>query len=223
MFGRNEKISSIKFTVVQYMVLVVFLLLAFGLWRLQIANNDEYSVRAEQNRVRRVPILAPRGKIYDREGRIVVDNYPSFSVLLLRDQMRDLKADAAGIAVGLHISADEIRDKIRKYQLAHEPSFRPIIIKEDITPDERAFVESHRDEFPELETMMAYRRLYPRNGFMSHMIGYVGEVSEEMLNTSKFELYEPGDIVGQSGVEQFYNDLLMARCAKSGGTCDRGL
>jgi len=211
MFGRNEKISSIKFTVVQYMVLVVFLLLAFGLWRLQIANNDEYSVRAEQNRVRRVPILAPRGKIYDREGRIVVDNYPSFSVLLLRDQMRDLKADAAGIAVGLHISADEIRDKIRKYQLAHEPSFRPIIIKEDITPDERAFVESHRDEFPELETMMAYRRLYPRNGFMSHMIGYVGEVSEEMLNTSKFELYEPGDIVGQSGVEQFYNDLLMGK------------
>ncbi len=211
MFGRNEKISSIKFTVVQYLVLVVFLLLAFGLWRLQIANNDEYSVRAEQNRVRRVPILAPRGKIYDREGRLVVDNYPSFSVLLLRDQMRDLKADAAGIAVGLHISADEIRDKIRKYQLAHEPSFRPIIIKEDITPDERAFVESHRDEFPELETMMAYRRLYPRNGFMSHMIGYVGEVSEEMLNSSKFELYEPGDIVGQSGVEQFYNDLLMGK------------
>ncbi len=211
MFGRNEKISSIKFTVVQYMVLVVFLLLSFGLWRLQIANNDEYSVRAEQNRVRRVPILAPRGKIYDREGRLVVDNYPSFSALLLRDQMRDLNADAAGVAVGLHISADEIRDKIRKYQLAHEPTFRPIIIKEDITPDERAFIESHRDEFPELETMMAYRRLYPRNGFMSHLIGYVGEVSEDMLNSAKFELYEPGDIVGQSGVEQFYNDILMGK------------
>src|SRR5258708_29027533 len=125
--------------------------------------------------------------------------------------MRDLNADAAGVAVGLHISADEIRDKIRKYQLAHEPTFRPIIIKEDITPDERAFIESHRDEFPELETMMAYRRLYPRNGFMSHLIGYVGEVSEDMLNSAKFELYEPGDIVGQSGVEQFYNDILMGK------------
>jgi penicillin-binding protein 2 len=211
MFGRNEKIQSFKFTVVQYVVLIVFLLLAFGLWRLQISNNDEYSVRAEQNRIRSVPILAPRGKIYDRDGQLIVDNYPSFSALLMRDQGRDLNADAAGISAGLHIPATEIRDKVRKYQLAHEPNFRPIIIKEDITPDERAFIESHRDEFPELETIMAYRRLYPRNGFMAHVIGYVGEVSEEMLNSPKFELYEPGDIVGQSGLEEHYNDLLTGK------------
>src|SRR5258708_37532635 len=142
---------------------------------------------------------------------MAVDTYPPFPARLLRDQRRDLNADAAGVAVGLHISADEIRDKIRKYQLAHEPTFRPIIIKEDITPDERAFIESHRDEFPELETMMAYQRLYPRKGFMSHLIGYVGEVSEDMLNSAKFELYEPGDIVGQSGVEQFCIDILMGK------------
>jgi penicillin-binding protein 2 len=208
---RTEKISHLKFSVIQWFVLAIFLLLAFGLWSLQIRKSDEYESRAEQNRVRRVPILAPRGKILDREGRIIVDNYPSFSALLLRDQPRDLMADAGKISEGLHIPADEIRDKVRRYQLAHRLAYEPIIIKNDITPDERAFIESHKDEFPELETIMVHRRLYPKNGFMSHLIGYVGEVSEDMLNSPKFDLYERGDIVGQSGVEQYYNEILMGK------------
>ncbi|HET9165239.1 MAG TPA: penicillin-binding protein 2, partial [Candidatus Angelobacter sp.] len=115
------------------------------------------------------------------------------------------------IAEGLHLPVEDVLDKIRRYQLARKPAFEPIIIKDDITPDERAFIESHRDEFPELETLMIHRRLYPRDGFMAHLIGYVGEVSEDMLNSPKFELYERGDIVGQSGVELQYNDLLMGK------------
>jgi penicillin-binding protein 2 len=211
MLDRNEKLPQTKFSVVQYATLVVFLVLSYGLWTLQIRKSDEYEVRAQQNRVRSVPILAPRGKILDREGRIIVDNYPSFSALLLRDQVRDLNADAAKIADGLHIPAEEIRSKIRKDQLAHIPAFQPIIIKEDITPDERAFIESHKDEFPELETIMVHRRLYPKDGFMAHLIGYVGEVSEDMLSSPKYDVYERGDIVGQSGIEAYYNDLLMGK------------
>ncbi len=211
MTGRDEKIPSSKFSVIQYVILAVFLVLAYGLWSLQIRKSDEYAVRSEQNRIRQVPILAPRGKLYDREGRLIVDNYPSFSALLLRDQMRDLNADAQKIADGLHLPVEDVLDKIRRYQLAHRPAFEPIIIKDDITPDERAFIEAHRDEFPELETLMVHRRLYPKDGFMAHLIGYVGEVSEDMLNSPKFELYERGDIVGQSGVELQYNDLLMGK------------
>lgn len=209
--GREEKIPQAKLTFVQYVILSIFLVLAYGLWSLQVRKNDEYLTRAEQNRIRQVPILAPRGKLLDREGQIIVDNYPSFSALLLRDQMRDLNADAQKIADGLHIPAEDILDKIRRYQLARKPAFEPIIIKDDITPDERAFIEAHRDEFPELETLMVHRRLYPKNGFMAHLIGYVGEVSEDMLNSPRFELYEKGDIVGQSGVELYYNDVLMGK------------
>src|SRR5438046_8612595 len=106
-------------------------------------QSDYYSLAAERNHTRNVPVLAPRGKILDREGRIIVDNYPSFSALLLRDQPRDLIADAQKISEGLHIPADEIRDKVRRYQLAHRLAYEPIIIKDDITPDERAFIESH--------------------------------------------------------------------------------
>src|SRR5262245_23745032 len=208
MFGREAKIPHAKFTVAQYTILVVFLALAYGLWRLQVGRTDEYQVRADQNRVRRVPILAPRGKILDREGNLIVDNYPSFSAWLLRDQQRDLNADAQKIAEGLNLPVADLLDKIRRAQLARLPSFQPIIIKDDITKDEQAFIQARRDELPELQTVMVHRRLYRKDGFMAHLIGYVGEVSEEMLNTPQFEVYERGDIVGQSGVELQYNDVL---------------
>lgn len=211
MVGRDTKIPQVKFTAVQYVIMVVFLVLAYGLWSLQVRHSDEFLVRAEQNRIKLVPVLAPRGKILDRDGHIIVDNYPSFSALLLRDQMRDLNADAQKIADGLHLPAADVLDKIRKAQASRLPAFQPIIIKDDITPDERAFIEAHRDEFPELETLMMYRRLYPKDGFMAHLIGYVGEVSEEMLNSPQFEVYERGDIVGQSGVELYYNDVLKGQ------------
>jgi penicillin-binding protein 2 len=207
MFGREDKVPALRLTAVQYITLFIFLLLAYGLWRLQVMQSDKYSQLAEQNRIRNVPILAPRGKIFDREGRIIVDNYPSFTALLLRDSSRDLSADADAIAAGLHLTADEVRQRIRRF--ASMPKYQPIFLKEDITPDELAFIESHKNELPELDTIMAYRRLYPKNGFMAHLIGYVGEVTEDMLNQPQFELYSPGDVVGVSGVEKEYNNVLM--------------
>ena len=184
-------------------------MLAYGLWQLQVMQSDYYASAAEKNRIRNVPVLAPRGKILDREGRTIVDNYPSFSALLLRDSSRDLNADADLIAQGLHLDPDEVRTRIRHF--ASMPQYQPIFLKEDITPDELAFIEAHRNELPELDTIMAHRRLYPRNGFMAHLIGYVGEVSEDMLNQPQFELYNPGDVVGVSGVERQYNTLLMGQ------------
>src|SRR6201997_5733997 len=207
MFGRDEKVSPIRLTAVQYIILAVFLILAYGLWRLQVMQSDYYSLAAERNRIRNVPILAPRGKILDREGRIIVDNNPSFSALLLRDSSRDLNADADLIAQGLHLDANEVRTRIRRF--ASMPQYQPIFLKEDITPDELQFIEAHRNELPELDTIDSARRLYPRNGFMAHLIGYVGEVSEDMLNQPRWELNNPGDVVGQSGVELQYNGMLM--------------
>src|SRR5271157_4724869 len=209
MFGREEKVSPFRLTAVQYVLLAIFLFLAFGLWRLQVARSDYYSSLAEQNRIKQVPILAPRGKLLDREGRIIVDNYPSFSVLLLRDQNRNLEVDAEKIAEGLHIPPDELRTRLKR--MAAVPGYQPLFLKDDITPDELAFIESHRADLPELDVITVHRRLYPKNGFMAHVIGYVGQVSEEMLMQPQWELYNPGDIVGMSGVEQYYNDMLMGK------------
>jgi penicillin-binding protein 2 len=209
MFGRDEKVSEGRLTAAQYIILAIFLVLAYGLWKLQVMESGYYASAAEKNRIRNVPVLAPRGKILDREGRIIVDNYPSFSALLLRDSSRDLAADADLIAQGLHLDANEVRARIRHF--ASMPQYQPIFLKEDITPDELQFIDAHRNELPELDTIMAHRRLYPRNGFMAHLIGYVGEVSEDMLNQPQFELYNSGDVVGISGVERQYNTLLMGQ------------
>ena len=206
MLGRDDKVSQGKITAAQYMILAIFLLLAWGLWRLQVLGSQQWELAAERNRIRTVPILAPRGKILDREGRVIVDNYPSFSAQLLRDQVRNLNADVERIAAGLDMNPTEVRDRL--HRAGNQPQ---ILLKDDITPDELAFIESHKNELPELETIVVHRRLYPRNGFLAHLIGYVGEVSGEMLDSPRYEFFQPGDVVGRSGVEQYYNDILMGQ------------
>src|SRR3954471_19508691 len=209
MFARDEKVPQARLTAAQYAILAIFLLLSFGLWRLQVMDSAKYEEKAQQNRIKEVPILAPRGKVLDREGRIIVDNYPSFSALLLREQPQELEPKIPKIASGLNISAEEIRSLLRRY--ASRPKYEPVVIKADITPDELAFIEANKSEIPELETIMVHRRLYPKDGFAAHLIGYVGEVSEDDLNRPQFELYNQGDIVGKSGVEQQYNDILIGQ------------
>ena len=209
MYDRDDKIPSIKLASVQYVILLVIAILVVRLWNLQVRGSERYLSLADQNRIRKVPILAPRGKIYDREGRILVDNYPSVSALLIREQLpKDNAADITRIAAGLHMREDDIRERLRR--MANNQS-APFLLKDDITPDEQAFVEAHRDELPELETIMVHRRLYPKNGFLAHLIGYVGEVSDEDLNSAQYEAYQPGAVVGKSGVEQFYNEILIGK------------
>src|SRR6195952_3561240 len=206
LFERKERLSAAKLHASQYVIAAVLLVLAVGLWRLQVLGATGYRVLAEQNRIRKVPVLAPRGKIFDREGRIIVDNYPSVSCYLVRDQQKNVDADIPMIAEGLHLPAEQIEATLRRFALA--PKYQSIPLKQDITQDEQAFIEAHRNELPELETRDEQRRLYPKDGFAAHLIGYVGEVSENDLNTSKFAAYSPGDVVGKSGVEQAYDGVL---------------
>jgi penicillin-binding protein 2 len=203
---REARLSTIRLTAVQYGILAIMLLLVGGLWRLQVLGSDNYRILAEQNRIRKVPVLAPRGKLFDREGRILVDNYPSVSCFLIREQGHNIDADLSLIAHGLNIDVETIRASLRRYRTA--PSYQPIPLKQDITPDEQAFIEAHRFELPELMTINEERRLYPRDGFASHLIGYVGEISEEDLNNPRYAAYEPGAVVGKAGIEQTYDELL---------------
>ena len=203
---RREKLSATKLHVSQYVVAAVLLVLGCWLWRLQILGADNYRVLAEQNRVRKVPVLAPRGRIFDRYGRILVDNYPSVTCFLVRDQQKQLDTDLPLIAEGLHIPLEQIQATLHHFQYA--PKYQPIPLKQDITPDEQAFIAAHRDDLPELETLDTERRLYPKDGFAAHLIGYVGEVSEADLNDERFAAYQPGDVVGKFGVEETYDSIL---------------
>lgn len=193
----------------QYVVLALMLVFLFRLWELQVLDKEDFRALAEQNRIRKIPILAPRGKLLDREGRLLVDNYPSVSCFLLREQGKKLDSDLPLISRGLHMDLEQLRAILKRYHAA--PEFQPIPLKQDITPDEQAFIEAHRNELPELETVDEQRRLYPRDGFASHLIGYVGEVSEEMLNDPRYAYYAPGDVVGKAGIEQSYDPILRGQ------------
>lgn len=207
--GREEKLSTTKLYATQYIVALVLTVLLAGLWRLQVLGAANYRVLAEANRIRKIPILAPRGRLFDRDGRLLVDNYPSVTCYILRDQMKERSGDLPAIAAGLHMPVEQIEAMLRRFEAA--PRYQSIPLKQDITPDEQAFIAAHRDELPELETRDEQRRLYPRDGFAAHLIGYVGEVSEQMLNDSRYAFYEPGDVVGRSGVEQTYDELLRGK------------
>ena len=204
--GKAEKLPAGKLTAAQYLVTLILVILTTGLWRLQVLGASNFRALAEANRIRKVPILAPRGRLYDREGRLIVDNYPSVSCFLLREQVKYLDADLPLISRGLHIPVEQIQATIKRYQ--GTAKYQPIPLKEDITPDEQAFIAAHRDELPELETLDEERRLYPSDGFAAHLIGYVGEVSEQMLDNPRYAFYSPGDVVGLSGVEETYDALL---------------
>jgi penicillin-binding protein 2 len=207
--NRDEKLSTVKLTAVQYGILFMMLALSAGLWRLQVLGASNFRLLAEQNRIRKEPVMAARGKLFDREGRLLVDNYPSASCYLVREQGRNIDADLPLIAKGLDLDLDQLRTTIQHYRLS--PGYQPIPIKQDISDDERAFIAAHRNELPELETVEEERRLYPRDGFAAHLIGYVGEVSEDDLNNPRFAYYEPGDVVGKAGVEETYDELLRGQ------------
>ncbi len=206
---RGEKLPTLKLAVVQYSILLIMLALSAGLWRLQVLGAENFRQLAEMNRIRKVPVMAGRGKLFDRENRLMVDNYPSVSCFLVREQNRSVDADLPLIARGLNLDLEQLRASLRRYRT--RPIYEPIPIKKDITADEQAFVEAHRNELPELETLDEERRLYPRDGFAAHLIGYVGEVSAEELSQSRFAAYEPGDVVGKAGIEQTYDEVLRGQ------------
>ena len=205
-FLRDDKLPSIRLTISQVVIAAMMLVLTFGLWRLQIVGAQNYHALAQANRIRKVPMLAPRGEIFDRDGRLIVTNYQSVSCYLARDQKDDLKPDLPLIAKGLNMTVDQIEQIIHHYRWT--PSYEPIPLKEDITPNEQQFIAAHSDELPELETIREWRRLYPKNGFLAAAIGYVGQVSDRMLNNPRFAYYQPGDVVGESGVEESYDPIL---------------
>jgi penicillin-binding protein 2 len=199
----DPKKAAGKIVVFQYLAVVVFIFLVSGFWKLQVQNSDVYSEAAERNRIKSTPILAARGKILDRDGRVIVDNKASYSLLLSRDQMKWEHLPA--IAEALQLDYNDLVKKIRR--LSNQPQ---IIIKDNLSRDEIAFVESHHDAsaYPEMELIRSWRRQYPQDGFAAHVSGYVGEISEGELDEPAFLDYHQGDIVGKDGIEREYDSTL---------------
>jgi penicillin-binding protein 2 len=205
----DPKFAAPKIAIFQYVTVAVFLFLITGFWDLQIRNPEMYQERALENSVKSIPVLAPRGKILDRDGRVIVDNHDSFSLYLSRENLK--MEHLRPIAEGLNLDYDGLVARVRRFQSRGAPQYQPIAIKEELTPGELAFVDSHKDAntFPELEVVHVQHRLYPHDGLAAHVIGYVGEVSEAELSSPEFANFHQGDVIGKDGIERQYNDQLM--------------
>jgi len=195
-----------RIAIFQYFTAAVFVFLISGFWVLQVRDGEFNSILAERNRIKTVPVLAPRGRILDRDGRSIVENHTAFSLMLSRETLADAHIDP--IAKALNLDPEDIRARLKRF--AALPRYVPILIKQEMTPQEITYVESHRDasNFPELEIVESHKRLYPLGGFAAHVLGYVGEISEQELNHIEFAHFSQGEMIGKTGLERQYNDTL---------------
>ncbi len=210
-FRNDNRLPQARLAVASYIIVGMIGVLLLGFWKLQVIDSDKYTSMAERNRVREIPVIAPRGRMLDRDGRVLVDNRPSFSVLLLRDDLALVEKYLPAISEGFAISLDDLHDQLNNTK--NLPKFQPIIIKPEASPADIAYIESHRSDIPVLEMISVSRRRYLPDGFLSHAAGYVGEVSEQQIEASNGKL-RPGDFAGKSGLERQYNDILMGTDGK---------
>jgi penicillin-binding protein 2 len=197
----------------QFLVIVMLGLLAVRLYVLQVVRGEKYAEIAENQRRRRLPIPAPRGVIFDREGRVIVDSRPIYNVILSREDVKgkDLTSLIEPLSEGLSVDKDILRDYFEMIKTM--PAFESIHVKDGATPGDIAWVEAHNLEYPELRVEQQPQRRYPANGSLAHVLGYVGEISPEQLKQQvyKDKGLKPGDIIGLSGIEQIYDDYLRGK------------
>lgn len=205
-FYEDKKFVHSRIPLVQVATILVFLLLLVGLWNLQLLKSKYYQELAERNRIRSIPLVAPRGKILDRNGQILVDNRPSFTLVVMRENLPLIENSLDLLATGLKLDKVFLQSQFEKYRSL--PSYLPIVLKEDINKEDLSFIKSHRLELPSLEEITFPRRSYPGKQLAAHLLGYVGEISEKQLTTAEFNYSKPGDIVGKAGVERVYNQIL---------------
>lgn len=212
-FVDDSQNLRVRLRLIQALVLVLLAVLAVRLYLLQIINGKHYADIAENQRIRKLPILAPRGVIFDRNGQVLVDSKPIYSIILSREDTKSIDRTSLikPLSQGLTVDPEMLRERFD--QVSKQPAFESILIKEDATQAEMAWVDAHQLEFPALRVEQTPQRRYPANGMLAHVLGYVGEISPEQLKQADYrdKGYKPGDIIGQEGIEAVYDEFLRGR------------
>ncbi|HYV05727.1 MAG TPA: hypothetical protein VFB82_14130, partial [Blastocatellia bacterium] len=212
--SKNPKEVSYNFELrmrgFQYMVLAIFILLGLRFYVLQVARHEDYKARAENNRIRDIPILAPRGAILDRNGVVLVDNHPAFNVVVFPEDIASpddtINTLVENLAVDRRELTDELNDKFR-------PGSQPILVKQNALPSDRAWIAAHELEHPEIRIEEQPQRIYKYGNLASHVLGYIGEISPKQLEYARYKDagYKSGDIIGQGGIEAVYDKILRGQ------------
>jgi penicillin-binding protein 2 len=187
-------------------VVVVLFALGISFWYLQVVRHQQYQTMAENNHQRRLALRAPRGVLFDRKMRVLVENRDAFSISILREHTRDLDQTIRLLASVTGVAEADVRASVARYR--GQPSYRPIVVINDASLAQVSAVLARRldRELPGIVVERVPTRRYPEGGLAAHLIGYVGEATELQLAASGLR---SGAIVGQSGVERAYNRQLM--------------
>ena len=212
--SENETLQNRNWNVLIYMtgVVILFFILLMRLFSLQYTHYDENLQRSENNRIRKVVLVAERGYIYDRNGEVLVRNRPSYQIAISSMNMPRKKADRDLLfqkLLGIRDTAGErLFDSLSldtAFQRSRWIKNRPIRLLEDATAEQVAIIEERSEELPGVMTVIESRREYPYGTLASHVLGYTSEISEEQLKLPEYEGYTQGDRIGQKGLEQFYD------------------
>ncbi len=197
------KRSNYRLDVLAIIILLVFVALVSRLGYLQVVQGKYYGEKADGNRIRLAPIMAPRGMFYDRNGIPLVSNRPGFAVSLLPISGPVPDDIIVKVASILNIAPDEIKKKLSQ----HNGRFEPIRIKSDIGPDIVTKIEERRAELPGVVIEIQPIRNYINNELAAHLFGYVSEINDVELEEAKEKsnVYKSGDIIGKFGLEKIYD------------------
>lgn len=195
-----------RLTVLQYVITVIFSVLAVSFWVFQVVQYAKFREIAENNHQRTLALRAPRGLVFDRDGRVLVENRHSYSISIVREHTKDITHTIRMLASVLGVDQALVREIVDRHR--REPSYRPITIVQDATLAQVAAVTARRLDFelPDVVVEQVPTRRYPET-LAAHLFGYVGEVNDAQVNEN--DDLKSGDIVGQSGIEKVYNALLM--------------
>ncbi|NOY13039.1 MAG: penicillin-binding protein 2, partial [Deltaproteobacteria bacterium] len=209
--GLNAKWTELpvvqrRFRLFSVAVAVIFLLLVMRLWYLQIISHEVYLERSVRNRTRVLPLDAPRGPIYDRNGLLLVDNRPSFRISVMRQDVEDRQALLKRLSELLGIDLPVLEKRWRAGR--QFPIYRPVPLATDVSRDLMERVQEHAVELPGVLTEVRPVRDYLEKGSAAHLVGYLGEITEAELAKEQFSDYRPGDFVGKTALEKAFEPYL---------------
>ena len=197
--SRGQQPPRSGLILLQVIVLVLFCTFSLRLWYLQVHKGEEYAEKAKENQLRLEPVFAPRGLILDRGGTMVAVNEPAYALGLVREDVKNLEATLAHISEITGAPADKLLDTYKRARKRVKP-FEPLLIVPDLNFEQVAAVESDHLRWPGLEIVIRSRRYYKFGQLLAHVLGYVGDASEDDLE--KDSSLALGDYVGKNGLEQ---------------------
>ncbi|HEY8563259.1 MAG TPA: penicillin-binding protein 2 [Pyrinomonadaceae bacterium] len=204
---------GIRVGTIQIIAFVLLTILGARLYYLQVVRGEYYSDKAENQRIRLIPIPAPRGAIFDRHGKILVDSRPTYNVTLSNEPIKkiDVTDRLDDYARGLNVDRQYVIERLNYIKSQRE--FDTLVLKENASIQDIAWVEAHTLEYPELRVELQPQRYYPHKEILAHVLGYVGEISPKELEKPEVQAkgLRPGDIVGKGGLEEYYDEYLRGR------------